>query len=140
MLYFVNRLYDIDNSGDIDVHEMENILEILDNIHGNPEPSTLSPDGSGALSRKERAEMFLKSLDIDGDGSVTLEEFLKVDIICRYKIFFFRIIIFRVENIYLMMMKKVDDAENVICFNKILHCHLFIVSQQSLLFILSISM
>ena len=88
MLYFVNRLYDIDNSGDIDVHEMENILEILDNIHGNPEPSTLSPDGSGALSRKERAEMFLKSLDIDGDGSVTLEEFLKVDIICRYKILF----------------------------------------------------
>ena len=117
---------------------MENILEILDNIHGNPEPSTLSPDGSRALSRKERAEMFLKSLDIDGDGSVTLEEFLKVDIICRYKIFFFRIIIFRVENIYLMMMKKVDDAENVICFNEILHCHLFIVSQQSLLSILSI--
>ena len=119
---------------------MENILEILDNIHGNPEPSTLTPDGSGALSRKERAEMFLKSLDIDGDGSVTLEEFLKVDIICRYKIFFFRIIIFRVENIYLMMMKKVDDAENLICFNEILHCHLFIVSQQSLLSILSISM
>ena len=117
---------------------MENILEILDNIHGNPEPSTLTPDGSGALSRKERAEMFLKSLDIDGDGSVTLEEFLKVDIICRYSLF--RIIIFRVENIYLMMMKKVDDAENVICFNKILHCHLFIVSQQSLLSILSISM
>lgn len=93
LLYFITsillqtRLYDIDNSGDIDVHEMENILEILDNIHGNPEPSTLSPDGSGALSRKERAEMFLKSLDIDGDGSVTLEEFLKVDTICRYILF-----------------------------------------------------
>ena len=97
---------------------MENILEILDNIHGNPEPSTLSPDGSGALSRKERAEMFLKSLDIDGDGSVTLEEFLKVDIICRYKIFFFRIIISRVENIYLMMMKRVADARNIVCFNE----------------------
>ena len=97
---------------------MENILEILDNIHGNPEPSTLSPDGSGALSRKERAEMFLKSLDIDGDGSVTLEEFLKVGITCRYKIFIFKLIIFRVENIYLMMMKKVDNAENVICFNE----------------------
>ena len=97
---------------------MENILEILDNIHGNPEPSTLSPDGSGALSRKERAEMFLKSLDIDGDGSVTLEEFLKVNIMCRYNIFFSRVIIFRVENIYLMMMKRVADAKNIVCFNE----------------------
>ena len=59
--------------------------------------------------------MFLKSLDIDGDGSVTLEEFLKVH---RYKIFFLKLIVFRVENIYLMMMKRVADAKNIVCFNE----------------------
>ena len=64
---------------------MTEIIEILDDIQGQPENET---EGQGDLNvpgedpepktAKEKAEMFLAILDVDGSGGITLDEFLKV--------------------------------------------------------------
>ena len=81
----ISRLYDVDNNGVIDIDEMTEIIEILDDIQGKSETET---EGQGDLtvpgedpepkSAKEKAEMFLEILDVDGSGGITLDEFLKV--------------------------------------------------------------
>ena len=83
--FCISRLYDVDNNGVIDIDEMTEIIEILDDIQGKSETET---EGQGDLtvpgedpepkSAKEKAEMFLEILDVDGSGGITLDEFLKV--------------------------------------------------------------
>ena len=83
--FCISRLYDVDNNGVIDIDEMTEIIEILDDIQGKSETEgqgdlTVPGEDPEPKSAKEKAEMFLEILDVDGSGGITLDEFLKVSL------------------------------------------------------------
>lgn len=75
------KLFDYDNSGCIDVGEMIAIMETLDSLEGNKIKKKVIIDDIGlpdtVLSPEERAHDLFEALDKDGNGVLTMEEFIK---------------------------------------------------------------
>eukprot|EP00094_Tigriopus_californicus_P000624 TCALIF_00606-PA protein Name:"Similar to ncs-2 Neuronal calcium sensor 2 (Caenorhabditis elegans)" AED:0.38 eAED:0.38 QI:0/0.5/0/0.66/1/1/3/0/607 len=74
------KLFDYDNSGCIDVGEMIAIMETLDSLEGNKIKKKVIIDDMGlpdpVLSPEERAHDLFEALDKDGNGVLTMEEFI----------------------------------------------------------------
>jgi len=64
------KMYDEDNSREVDINEMENVMVAIFNML----------EGAGVEAKgdpKEKAHYFFKKLDTSGDGSVSEDEFIK---------------------------------------------------------------
>lgn len=68
-LQWAFRLYDVDDSGSINLKEITAIMETLDRVEGG--------DEDGFMTVEERAEEIFNKLDADGDGEVTMDEFVE---------------------------------------------------------------
>ncbi len=63
-------MYDADGSGSINVIEMSSLIKMMDEMEGSvddPEDETIS----------QRAEELFGKLDRDGDGEITMDEFVE---------------------------------------------------------------
>lgn len=61
-------IYDIDNSGQIDVEEMAEIFKAIEKLNTGP---------SDGVSPMEKAKSVLKEMDVDSDGQISIEEFIQ---------------------------------------------------------------
>ncbi len=62
------QMYDKDNSGTIELSEMVEVLETVYIMEGV---------NAGGNMAKKRAEAIFSELDIDGDGNLTCDEFIR---------------------------------------------------------------
>jgi len=69
-LQWAFRLYDADGSGSINVSEMSSIIKMMDDMEG-------SSDDQEEETTIQRAEELFAKLDRDGDGEITMEEFVQ---------------------------------------------------------------
>jgi len=70
------RMWDVDDSGSINVTEMTNIIATMDDVEGEeqePKPGQLF----SRLSARMRAKEIFDKLDVDGDGEITKTEFVE---------------------------------------------------------------
>ena len=70
------RMWDVDDSGCINLQEMTNIVATMDDVEGveqEPKPGQLF----GRLSARMRAKEIFDRLDVDGDGEITKTEFVE---------------------------------------------------------------
>ena len=79
-LIWAFRLYDVDGNGSIDLEEMTAIIEILDDLEGREAGAEYFVDNHWEIlsPAEERAKIMFEAIDINGDGGVSLEEFIKV--------------------------------------------------------------
>ena len=73
------KLYDIDNDGLVDLHEMAVIMETLDDIEGVKagEPQEVAKGNPDHVpTALERAASLFAALDRNNDGSLTRKEFV----------------------------------------------------------------
>jgi len=61
-------IYDIDNSGSIDIHEMAEIFKAIDKLNNGPHDD---------ISPYDKAKSVMKEMDINEDGMISLEEFVQ---------------------------------------------------------------
>jgi len=69
-LQWAFRLYDADGSGSINVSEMSSIIKMMDDMEG-------SSDDQEEETTIQRAKELFAKLDRDGDGEITMEEFVQ---------------------------------------------------------------
>ena len=74
------QLYDIDGNGTIDLQEMIAIIEILDDLGGREvgEEYLVFGEPEMLASAEERARGVMLAIDEDGDGGISLEEWLEI--------------------------------------------------------------
>lgn len=82
-LAWVFKLYDVDNNGVIDVNEMARMMETLESLEhkgvvtkGSFKTENAEDLENIAMSARERAQNLFSALDFDGDGLLTMEEFI----------------------------------------------------------------
>ena len=71
-----SRMWDVDDSGCINLTEMTNIIATMDDVEGveqEPKPGQLFSH----LSARMRAKEIFDRLDVDGDGELTKTEFVE---------------------------------------------------------------
>ena len=66
-------MYDVDGNGFIDLDEMTKLVVSIYKVIG----AHRKPQRALQESAKERARMIFEKMDIDSDGKVTKEEFIK---------------------------------------------------------------
>ncbi|CAB4064088.1 Neuronal calcium sensor 2 [Lepeophtheirus salmonis] len=62
------KMYDVDGNGEIDLKELTTIIDIVDQLEGHK---------GGYKNSKKKAKEIYDLMDLNHDGSVSLEEFLK---------------------------------------------------------------